>query len=455
MQKYRYNQFFTTLSSSHRLKRDRSAGVFAAHVDVSSHNGFAKPKCTASADKLINQKVSISTSIYQCISSELELPFTSYIVLLRQSHTDRPVLWYVASCVSGGSQHSGHTCLKIAFCYMDSVLISCSWEEKGSLLPRSRRNGMTAKPNIRSQEPSSLFFRIGIGGMALLFLAIIIFGNMIVTGPGILDAISAYYYSPMRNFFIGSLCVLGTLLICYRYQRVDKIAGIVAGLCVIFLAIFPRGPGQKATPLDIWIGRAHWAFSIGFLLTLVFMVLYLFTRSDKDPPQGKHQENWLKTLAERVVRPFKEPFRISNQKNLPRSMAGNFAKILPKRRRNQVYLGCGITMIVFLLLCLVDQLFFSSNSQLESISPVFWCELIPLLAFSVAWIVKGLGILLDKASEMALASEAKSPDVPGNSTLPGSVMGVSSMLATESGDAPDLMSESPSYDQNEQEAPLT
>jgi hypothetical protein len=136
-------------------------------------------------------------------------------------------------------------------------------------------------------------------------------------------------------------------------------------------------------------------------------------------------------------------------------MAGKFAKILPKRRRNQVYLGCGITMIVFLLLCLVDQLFFSSNSQLESISPVFWCELIPLLAFSVAWIVKGLGILLDKASEMALASEAKSPDVPGNSTLPGSVMGVSSMLATESGDAPHLMSESPSYDQNEQEAPLT
>lgn len=271
---------------------------------------------------------------------------------------------------------------------------------------------MPAKPNIRSQEPSSLFFRIGIGGMALLFLAIIIFGNMIVTGPGFLDAISAYYYSPMRNFFIGSLCVLGTLLICYRYQRVDKIAGIFAGLCVIGLAIFPRDPGKTATPQEIWIGKAHWAFSIGFLLTLVFIVLYLFTRSDQDPPREKHQENWLKTIADSVFRPFRiSDLRISDQKNLPRSMAGIFAKILPKRRRNQVYLGCGITMIVFLLLCLVDQVFFSSNKQLESISPVFWCELIPLLAFSVAWFVKGLGIWLDKTSEMSLAPEAKLPYV--------------------------------------------
>ena len=56
---------------------------------------------------------------------------------------------------------------------------------------------MLAKPDIRAYEPSSLVFRIGIGGMALLFLAIIIFGNMIVTGPGFLDAISAYYYLPM------------------------------------------------------------------------------------------------------------------------------------------------------------------------------------------------------------------------------------------------------------------
>src|SRR5258708_13706216 len=248
-------------------------------------------------------------------------------------------------------------------------------------------------------------------------------------------------YSPMRNFFIGSLCVLGTLLICYRYQRVDKIAGIVAGLCVIGLAISPRDPGKKATTPEIWIGRAHWAFSIGFLLTIVFMVLYLFTLSDQNPSLIQHQKNWFLTIVSTVRRPFMR----SDQKTLPRR----------KLWRNRVYLVCGIIMIVFLVLCFLDQVFFSSNSRLESIRPVFVCEITPLVMFSVAWIVKGVGIWQDKTSKVSLTPEVKSSDVSGDSTPPGSVIGVSSTLATESVDAPHLMSESPSSDQNEQEAPLT
>ena len=247
---------------------------------------------------------------------------------------------------------------------------------------------MLAKPDIGSHEPSSLVFRICIGGMALLFLAIIIFGNMVVTGSGFLDAISAYYYSPMRNFFIGSLCVLGTLLIGYRYQRVDKIASIVAGLCVIGLAIFPRDRGKTATTPEIWIGRAHWAFSIGFLLTIVFMVLYLFTLSDQNPSLIQHQKNWFLTIVSTVRRPFMR----SDQKTLPGS----------KLWRNRVYLVCGSIMIVFLVLCLLDQTFFSSNSRLESMSPVLWCEFTPLVMFSVAWTVKGVGIWQDKTSKVPL-----------------------------------------------------
>ena len=250
---------------------------------------------------------------------------------------------------------------------------------------------MPAQPNTWSHEPSSLVFRICIGGMALLFLAIIIFGNMIVSGPGFLDAISAYYYSPMRNFFIGSLCVLGTLLICYRYQRVDKIAGIIAGLCVIGVALFPRDPGTNATTQEPWIGKAHWAFSIGFLLTLVFMVLYLFTLSVKNQTLIQHKGNWFQTTVSTVLRPF----MILDLKTLPGY----------KFWRNWAYLVCSSIMILFLVLCLLDQLFFSSNVQLQSMSPVFWCELIPLLAFSAAWFVKGVGILQDQTLKVSLAPD--------------------------------------------------
>jgi uncharacterized MAPEG superfamily protein len=249
------------------------------------------------------------------------------------------------------------------------------------------------KPHVRASEPSSLIFRIGIGGMALLFLAIIIFGNMIVTSPGILDAISAYYYSPMRDFFIGSLSVLGTLLICYRYQLVDKIAGIVAGLCVIGLAICPREPSSSdlmaicptdprkmANTPEMLKGSLHWAFSIVFLLTIVFIVLYLFTLSDKNPRQ--EQKNLFWTIIYIVFRPF----RISDQKNLPPV----------KFRRNLVYLVCGVIMFLVLVVGFVDQRFYSSNLHLGSINLVFLCELIPFLLFSIAWFVKGVGILQDQ-----------------------------------------------------------
>jgi hypothetical protein len=250
---------------------------------------------------------------------------------------------------------------------------------------------MSATPNVQPQVRLSLLaFRISIGLIALLFLGIIIVGNIIVTGTGILDAISAYYYSAMKTFFIGLLCVLGTLLISYRYQRVDTIAGIVAGLFVIGLVIFPRGPGKTATPLEIWIGKAHWAFAIGFLLTIVFIVLYLFTLTDQNHSLIQPQKNWFLTIVSTVCRPFMRSYH----KTLPRG----------KFWRNWVYLVCGSLMIAFLVLCLVDQVFFSSNLRLESMNPVFWCEIIPLVMFSIAWIVKGVGIWQDKTAKVVLAT---------------------------------------------------
>jgi hypothetical protein len=257
-----------------------------------------------------------------------------------------------------------------------------------------------------------------------LSLAIIICGNMLFKGPGILDAISAYYYSPMRNFFIGSLSVLGTLLICYRYQRVDKIAGIVAGLCVIGLAICPRepssadlmdicpvSPGRMATTQEILIGKfhcrmanapemlkgsLHWAFSIVFLLTIVFIVLYLFTLSEQKPSLIQRQKNLFWTIVYPILRPFMR----SDQKT-------------PRRKiwRNMVYRGCGVIMFLVLVVGFVDQRRYSSNLHLGSINLVFLCELIPFLLFSIAWFVKGVGILQDQNADQNAAEVSLTPKV--------------------------------------------
>ena len=254
---------------------------------------------------------------------------------------------------------------------------------------------MSAKPKPRSLDPSSLLFRICIGGIAIAFLAVIVLGNMIFEGPKILDSISSYYYSSMKNVFVGGLCVLATLLMIYRYQPKDHVVSFVAGACAIGVAIFPKSPDPKSPeclrlPIgtqcpnqqQINIGIAHWVFSIGFLLAIVVIVLYLFTLSDKKQKLIQPGNNWFLTIVSTVLRPFMRSY----QKTLPGR----------KRWRNLVYLVCGGIMIVILLVCLIDQTFFSTNSRLESISPVFWCEASTLFFFFVAWVVKGGVILLDE-----------------------------------------------------------
>jgi len=233
---------------------------------------------------------------------------------------------------------------------------------------------MSAKPNPRSHGPSHLFIKISISGICIVFLIVLIFGRMIFEGPGILDAISDYYYSgAMRNVFVGGLCALAILLMCYRYQRVDTYAAIFAGVCAIGVALFPEAPPQwylnivhtTATELQIEIGRAHWAFAAGFLLTIAYMVFFLFTKKSNNPTRRKHMRNW-------------------------------------------VYRFCSIFMAVCIMGCFLVQTFFlSHNPWLQSHHPVFWFETSALVWFIVAWIVKGEVLLKDKNT--GLSSDKVSP----------------------------------------------
>jgi hypothetical protein len=259
---------------------------------------------------------------------------------------------------------------------------------------------MSAKPDPRSLVPSSLLFRICIGGIAIAFLAVIIFGKMIFDGPGILDSISSYYYSPsMRNVFIGGLCVLATLLMCYRYEPKDHVVSFVAGACAILLAIFPRTDPKmiSPSPLQTDIGYAHWGFSIVFLLAIAFLVLYLFTLSDENASLNQlivHQKNVVSTTFSTVIRPFTviRHIRSSDQTTPSVQNAPSDRKLW----RNRVYVVCGGLMVLTLLLCAFVERFLP---QLESYNPVFWCETITLFFFFVAWVVKGGLILIDENAD--------------------------------------------------------
>jgi len=194
---------------------------------------------------------------------------------------------------------------------------------------------------------------VGIIGFALPF--VLAFGKILVEGLGIQSSISGYYYTDLRNVFVGSLCAIGVFLMsCRGYDRKDRIAGSVACVFAIGVALFPTTPYVDATSQDKLIGALHWSFAALLFLTLAYFSLALFTKTapDKAPTPQKLQ-------------------------------------------RNIVYRACGCTILACIFLIAVVALP-PVKTLVERLSPVFWLESLAIVSFGVAWLTKGETILKDQ-----------------------------------------------------------
>ena len=207
----------------------------------------------------------------------------------------------------------------------------------------------------QSQVRSYVLLRRGIGiiGVALPFILII--GKIILESPGISASISAYYYSVMRDVFVGSLWVIGIFLICYRYAFLDDIVSTFAGICAIGVSLFPTPPDMGATQQQTAIGLAHASFASSFFLILALMAIVLFRRTD---PQ---------------VSPTRR-----------------------KQQRNTVYVICGIVILACVVLAalLLFVPYLHGASWLQPLHPIFFLEAFAILAFGFAWFVKGETFIL-------------------------------------------------------------
>ena len=97
---------------------------------------------------------------------------------------------------------------------------------------------------------------VGIIGLALPFA--LAFGRIFLQGHGIEGSISCYYYTVMRNVLVGSLCAIGVFLMsCQGYDRKDEIAGYLASVFAIGVALFPTTPYMDATSQDKLVGTLH------------------------------------------------------------------------------------------------------------------------------------------------------------------------------------------------------
>lgn len=60
--------------------------------------------------------------------------------------------------------------------------------------------------------------RVGMALIGILFTLILWLGGLLI-GVKLQGSISAYYHTPMRNVFVGSLFAIGTFLYSYRGFR--------------------------------------------------------------------------------------------------------------------------------------------------------------------------------------------------------------------------------------------
>ncbi len=118
------------------------------------------------------------------------------------------------------------------------------------------------------------------------------------------SSISLYYYTGMRNVFVGSLCAIAVFLMPYRgYERTDDIAGDLACIFAIGVALFPTTPDVNPTPRDNLVGGLHFVFAALFFLTLAYFSLVLFRETDpsKPPTRQKRHRNVVYTVCGDVI----------------------------------------------------------------------------------------------------------------------------------------------------------
>ena len=207
---------------------------------------------------------------------------------------------------------------------------------------------------------SYLTLRRLIGWIGLLMPFAVRLGAFVFEHIKSTDSISAYYYTGMRDVFVSTLVLVGILLCCYRaVSRLDNILAVVAGLGAIGIGLFPMSPVwaeqilqqfPRTTGQECYVNTGilgyHFVFVAIFFALTFFMVTFRFRANTPENPTRQ------------------------------------------KERRNVIYRICGIVMLIsFIAIGLL-----AARKKGESI---FWPETTAVVAFGVAWLVKGQTVLKD------------------------------------------------------------
>lgn len=207
---------------------------------------------------------------------------------------------------------------------------------------------------------SYLRLRQALGYVAIAMPFVLAFGAWFAERIPWADSVSAYYYTSMRDVFVGAMFAIGVFLFCYRgYDRLDNVLTNAAGAAAAAIGLLPMEPQYSQVLLERhrdlqgpncyvplgFIGYHFYVVAIFFAI-ISYLVIFRFTRTDQV----------LMTAA--------------------------------KHARNRVYVTCGVIMLV----C------FAAIGLLKwwaPATPIVVPETAAIVAFSIAWLTKGQAILPD------------------------------------------------------------
>jgi hypothetical protein len=152
-----------------------------------------------------------------------------------------------------------------------------------NLVPQFRNPLTSPAPQapIPDMVLSYLALRLFVGVIGMLLPWVLLIGNWAI-GHGTEPSMSGYYYTPLRNIFVGALCALAIFLIAYKgYDRPDGAITNIAGAATLGVALFPTTPFGGTGHL-VAIGDVHLTFAIIAFVMLAVMALR-FAKSEETP----------------------------------------------------------------------------------------------------------------------------------------------------------------------------
>lgn len=233
----------------------------------------------------------------------------------------------------------------------------------------------TRSPSANELIISYLTLRKAIGWIGVLLPIVLIVGQVIFFSRVIPWSVSDYYYTHMRNIFVGSLCAIGVFLLSYEgYDDWDERITGLAGLGAIGTAFSPTTPPYAAvlsTGQQV-VGYLHITFA-ALTFTALAVMSFRFTKTYPEPAPGGHGLPW----------------RILDVLGLTGTPTGT-ALTPGKRTRNRIYRICGISIVVSLALAVSSLLL---PHSIQNAAPfVYIFESTAIIAFGLSWFVKGEGL---------------------------------------------------------------